>query len=166
MRSLDKEVSLRRIAVLGTGGTIASRATDQGVVAADSVEMLIDAATLPGDLDVVTREVLTIGSYALTLTEQATIVESILAAQADPEIDGIVVTHGTDAMEETAFLADLVSTNSTPVVFTGAQRAADLPSPDGPGNLAEAIELAAREELSGHGVMIYFAEIGRASGRA
>src|SRR5690625_7867778 len=98
MRSLDKEVTLRRIAVLGTGGTIASRATDQGVVAADSVEMLIDAATLPGDLDVVTREVLTIGSYALTLTEQATIVESILAAQTVPELTGNFDTHGPIAM--------------------------------------------------------------------
>lgn len=102
------------------------------------------------------EEVLTIGSYALTLADQAQLVERIVVAQKDPEIDGIVVTHGTDSMEETAFLADLVAAGSTPIVFTGAQRTADLDSPDGPRNLAESIILAGREELRGHGVMIYF----------
>ncbi|MBV8398082.1 MAG: asparaginase, partial [Acetobacteraceae bacterium] len=68
---------------------------------------------------------------------------------------GVVVTHGTDTMEESAFLADLVVTSDKPVVFTGAQRHADERDTDGPRNLAEAIRLAA-SGLRGLGAVILF----------
>ncbi len=68
-----------------------------------------------------------------------------------------MVTHGTDTMEETAYLVDLTHDDPRPVVFTGAQQAADSESPDGPGNLARAIAVAGSQECRGKGVLLAFA---------
>ncbi|WOS66837.1 asparaginase [Sinorhizobium fredii] len=69
---------------------------------------------------------------------------------------GVVVTHGTDTMEESAYLADLLVINDRPVVFTGAQRTADDPAADGPRNLSEEIRLANSQVTSGLGVVVHF----------
>ena len=68
----------------------------------------------------------------------------------------MVVTHGTDTMEESAFLADLLVESDKPVVFTGAQRSADEPDTDGPRNMAEAVRLAASPKAWGLGAVILF----------
>lgn len=69
---------------------------------------------------------------------------------------GVVVTHGTDTLEETAMLADILHDSPTPVVFTGAIRPASLPGADGPANLADALSLAASSEASGVGTVVCF----------
>ena len=144
------------IQLLGTGGTIASRSHGtQGAVASDTASTL--ASSQYGEITVRSRDVLTTGSYLLDLADLRRIAEAVEQALADPAIDGVVVTHGTDTLEETAFLLDLVHDSPKPVVLTGAQRPADSPDADGPRNVAEAVHAAADGHLRGAGVLISFA---------
>ncbi|WP_149958051.1 asparaginase domain-containing protein, partial [Zafaria cholistanensis] len=144
------------IQLLGTGGTIASRGHGpRGSVASDAASTLVPSRY--GEFAVQARDVLTTGSYLLDLAALRRIAEAVERALADPEVDGVVVTHGTDTLEETAFLLDLVHASPKPVVLTGAQRAADSPDADGPRNVAEAVRAAAEEHLRGAGALISFA---------
>ena len=77
---------------------------------------------------------------------------------ADPKIDGVVITHGTDTIEETAFLVDLTTKTSKPVVFCGAMRTLGEPGSDGPANLRIAVQTAANKDARGHGVLIAVGE--------
>lgn len=131
------------LAVLATGGTIASRKGADGAASpALSGEDLL--ATLPPmAVRLRVRELLATDSSRLTLTDMQTISDAVAAELADPAISGIIVLHGTDAMEETALLVQLQHLPARPVVFTGAQFASDHAHADGPGNLADAVALAA-----------------------
>ena len=77
---------------------------------------------------------------------------------ADPAIDGIVVTHGTDTIEETSFLIDLTTRSSKPIVFCGAMRTLGEPGSDGPANLRMAVQTAANRDAREHGVLIAVGE--------
>lgn len=147
-----------RVAVLTTGGTIAST-YDQAV---GTVHAKLDAEALLAGLPasnlppIEGRSILARNSYALTLNEALGIIRAISEARARSDIMGVVVTHGTDTLEETAFLADLLLEPGKPVVFTGAQASADEPDRDGPRNLADAIRVAASGAAIGLGVLIAF----------
>ena len=148
------------VVLLATGGTISSRAraADSGaVIAADAGAQLIASLEADPEYPVRVVDVACEGSYLLTFADMTMICAQIATALADPTVRGIVVTHGTDTMEETAYLADLIHDSVSPVVFTGAQKSADAVEPDGPGNLAKAIAVAGAPEAAGHGVLIAFA---------
>lgn len=146
---------MTHIQLLGTGGTIASRGGGStGSVATDAAAEL--SRNQYGELTVTARDVLTTGSYRLSLADLRAIAEAARDALADPANDGVVITHGTDTLEETAFLLDLVHGSPKSVVLTGAQQPADSPAPDGPRNVEEAVLAAASSELRGSGVLISF----------
>lgn len=141
------------VLLIGTGGTIASRVDGAGVATV--------AGGLPGGLDVATSplrviDLFAIDSSALTLPHLDRIDAEIRRVASDPTVAGIVVTHGTDTMEETAMLVDLHHAGHTAVVFTGAQRTADHSDPDGPANLALAVA-AARDPARAGRTWIAFA---------
>jgi L-asparaginase len=149
---------MTRVAVIATGGTIASTATAGGVVASRSAVDLLQRTHVT-DFDVETVDLMTVGSYRMNLGHIRLIsdaVADLLARETDP-IDGLVITHGTDTTEETAVLLDLVHDDPRPVVLTGAQRASDAADGDGPRNLADAILVAATPRARGLGVLIVFA---------
>ncbi|MDO4098630.1 asparaginase [Clavibacter michiganensis] len=147
------------VLVLATGGTISSRTRPDGAaVAADPADRLLGSVpALPAGVTVETQDVLRVNSFALTHADLRTIQDAVAEALARDDVDGVVVTHGTDTLEETAFLLDLVTDDPRPVVLTGAQRSADDPAGDGPGNLRDAIVVAASPDARGAGVLAVFA---------
>lgn len=148
-----------RVAVIATGGTIASTATGGGVVASETAATLLDSAGVTG-VEVCTVDLMTTGSYRMTLGHLRVIsdaVAALLAREGDDHVDGIVITHGTDTLEETAILLDLVHADPRPVVVTGAQRASDAADGDGPRNLADAVQVAASSDARHLGVLVVFA---------
>lgn len=138
-----------RIAVLALGGTIAMVKGDEGGVrpgltAADLV------AAVPGidAVATVTAETIkTVGSSDLTVDDVLAVAVRIEDLVAEGAVDGVVVTQGTDTMEESAFLLDLVCDGRVPVVVTGAMRNPLSVSHDGPGNLLAAVMTAADPEV-------------------
>ncbi|HET6501288.1 MAG TPA: asparaginase [Amycolatopsis sp.] len=144
------------VVVLATGGTIASATGPSGAaVAQRTVAQLLGGDY--GGIEVTGRDLFNIGSYLLGHHELRVIAEAVAEELSRPDVTGVVVTHGTDTLEETAFLLDLVHEGEKPVVLTGAQLAADRPDTDGPRNLREAIVAAASPETRNCGVLISFA---------
>lgn len=147
-----------RLTLLATGGTIATRAGAAGrVVSATGAELLARARDVwgfDGEVDVV--DVAGLVSSALTVPKALGLASAVREALAGS--DGVVVTHGTDTMEETAFLLALALGPSGPVTLTGAQRPFDDAAPDGPRNLAAALAWSAAPTAAGTGVTITFAD--------
>ncbi|KZF08205.1 MULTISPECIES: asparaginase [unclassified Rhodococcus (in: high G+C Gram-positive bacteria)] len=133
------------VALLTTGGTIASSRDEHGVSR--------PVAGVGVDVDgVAVREVMSKDSSALDFADLDTIRTAVADALAEDGCVGVVVLHGTDTMEESALYVDLFHDDERPVVFTGAQRTADHADPDGPGNIAAAVAAAQSER----GVLIAF----------
>jgi L-asparaginase len=116
-------------------------------------------AQLPrSGIDMVFEEFSNLPSSHLTPTQALELGQRIEAALLAPEIDGVVVTHGTDTLEETAYLIDLTMSTPKPVVFTGAMRTATMVGYDGMINLAAAIRVAAAEQAREQGALVVFNE--------
>jgi L-asparaginase len=145
------------VVVLATGGTIASSGGSDGAAVANRGASDLLAGITGGPVTVEARDLFQLGSYLLEHRHLRMVCEAVAGELAHPEVDGVVITHGTDTMEETAYLLDLVHAGEKPAVFTGAQRPADAPDTDGPANLRAAIAAAASPQTRGLGVLISFA---------
>lgn len=147
---------MRSVTLLGTGGTIATRAGADGVSRASDTGAALVARLADGlGIDVTARDVFVKNSFLISPTDMVQLARAARQALAGP-VAGVVVTHGTDTTEESAFLLDLVHSDDRPVVMTGAQRSADAPDSDGLRNLSDAITVAADPRARGLGVLIVF----------
>lgn len=145
-----------RVLVLATGGTIGSAPGGKAVSGRQLIGFIPELKTVAR---VSVETVAAKGSSELTFADWAALVARIRSAfAADPGLAGIVVTHGTDTMEETAFLLDLVIDDPRPVVVTGSMRQSTVASADGPGNLLEAITVAAAPAARGRGTLVVMAD--------
>lgn len=155
----------RRICVLSVGGTIASAHDPErgGAMPADASALFAAAGSQHDDIIVEQQLFASISSFQITLPILAALCDRLQELVDDPAIDGIVVTHGTDTMEESVFAAALRLPWIKPIVFTGAQRTMDAPLPDGPANLSQAIRIAAEPAFGPHGPLICFAGQGFAA---
>ncbi len=152
-----------RITIIATGGTIAgiadSPAGNAYTPAQLSVETLVRQVPQINDKAYVKGiQLCNIASQYMTpriWIRLATVVDSLFSGD---HCDGIVVTHGTDTMEETAFFLDLVNAHERPVVFTGSMRPSNSPGADGPANLYNAVCLAADPAAGAKGVLVVMNE--------
>lgn len=155
---MSNESRPARVTVISLGGTIAAT-TDADPVATTVVPQLtardlVDAVPQLRDVAVVeTLALRTIPSCDLTfenMIELAAAIDARIAAGAS----GVVITQGTDTIEETSFALDLLVRSSAPVVVTGAMRNPSLAGPDGPANLLAAVQVASDPSASGLGTLV------------
>ncbi|RRQ18395.1 asparaginase domain-containing protein, partial [Corynebacterium bovis] len=126
-----------RIAFLSTGGTVACTADAAGDLRPTlTARDLLRTAGADTDGAVTGRDVMTLDSSSLTLADIDALLAAVVAAHRDGA-EAVVVTHGTDSLEETAMAVDRMV--GVPVVLTAAQRPADDPDPDGPANIRAAL---------------------------
>ena len=152
---------MKNIVILATGGTIAgvsSSITDTAAYepAILPIEEIIKNVTGPlrNLVHLSSEQIAQIDSAEMTHRIWLNLAQRINALLSSPAVDGIVVTHGTDTLEETAYFLNLVVKSAKPVVMVGAMRPASALSPDGPMNLYNAIILAASDQASGKGVLV------------
>ena len=154
---------LPRVIILGTGGTIAGAgaSADRAAYTAGKIpiEDLIGAIpTVKKIANISGEQISSVGSQDMTIDIWKKLAVRINQIIKNKEADGIVVTHGTDTQEETAYFLDLVIPSEMPVVLTGSMRSSTSISADGPKNLYDAITVAIDKKSKGRGVLVSFNE--------
>ncbi len=144
---------------MATGGTLASladqRLEEHYSSASVPIEQLInELPELHQTVDVVSEQVVQVLSYSLSHDVWLKIAKRVEYWLNEQNFDGVVICHGTDAMEETAYFLNLVVCTDKPIVFTGAMRPANALGSDGLRNLYNAVMLAASDQSRGKGVLI------------
>ena len=151
--------NLPNVVVLATGGTIAGAAASDVQAAYTSgqvgVEQLLAAVPQTKKLAMLRGEQISnIGSQDMNDEVWLKLARRINELTAMPDVDGIVITHGTDTIEETAYFLNLVVKSKKPVVLTAAMRPSTALSADGPLNFYNAVAVAANKDAAGRGVLV------------
>ena len=147
------------VVVVSTGGTIAMRPDpDTGkLVPAVSGEELVEMLRWPDAPPLELDDFARVPSFDMHGDLALALAERVTGHCGRDDVAGVVVTHGTDTMEETVYAVDRLHDSEKPVVFTGAQRGADEADTDGPRNLRSAIRTALAAESAARGAMVVFA---------
>jgi L-asparaginase len=154
-----QEKGTPNIVILATGGTIAGSAetgTQAGYTSGQvGIQTMIDAVPGIKDLANITGEqIANVGSQDMSVEIWLKLAKRINELLARDDVDGIVITHGTDTQEETAYFLNLVVKSDKPVVTTGSMRPSTAVSAEGPLNLYNAVAVAANEQAKGRGVLL------------
>ncbi len=151
----------KKITVLATGGTIAGTGRDglstgyqSGALPAEELIRAVPGIEELADLEII--QVCSINSDDVTDRIWIRLAGLVDSLSADPETDGIVILHGTDTIEETAYFLHLTVRTEKPVILTGSMRPSTARSADGPMNLYEAVAAAVADQSAGQGVLLVF----------
>lgn len=149
----------KTIYILATGGTIAGKQASKSEpgykAGAFKVQDLIDAVPLLNDVaNLKGEQIANIGSQDMNDKVWLKLAKRINVLLKDKHVDAIVITHGTDTLEETAYFLNLVVKSEKPVILTASMRPATSISPDGPMNLYQAVVVATKPEATDRGVMV------------
>ena len=159
MTSTPPENKRPRVIILATGGTIAGSAESSTQTGYASGQMTVaDMLAAVPEIESIARvdgeQLASVGSQDMTFEIMIVLAKRINALLSKDDISGVVVTHGTDTMEETAHFLNLTVKNRKPVVLTGAMRPATAVSADGPLNLYNSIAVAADPEAAERGALV------------
>jgi len=150
--SYSQSTTKPQVLIITTGGTIASKTNAPSIEGLDLIQAvpeLSSYATIEVD------EFVNIGSSKMTPLIWLQLVKHIRdALNSNPEIKSIIITHGTDTMEETAFFLNLTHQSKVPIVLVGSMRSSNEVSADGPANLINAVRVGISPEAIGKGVMV------------
>jgi L-asparaginase len=155
----ETAAALPRVRVLATGGTIAgaqASATDYGYKSgAYDVNTLINAVPNLGKLAQITGEqVANIGSQDMNDEIWLKLAKRLNEVLASNDVDAVLITHGTDTLEETSYFLSLVTKSDKPVVMVGSMRPATAVSADGPGNIYNGVAVAISPQAKGRGILV------------
>lgn len=151
--------SKAKILILATGGTIAGSAASSVQSGYTSGQVTIDAMVnaVPDAMklaDIKGEQISNVGSQDMSFEIMLKVANRINELAGSKDVDGFVITHGTDTMEETAYFLNLVTKTEKPVVLVGSMRPSTAISADGPLNLYNGIAVAADPKAKGHGVLL------------
>lgn len=148
----------RRLLIIACGGTISSARVGDAIGASPTLtaqQLVADLPQLAAIADIEASTFSMLPSPHMTLDEVLRLLRFIDGRlDAEPAVDGVVVTHGTDTLEEVAFALDLLWRHDRPLVVTGAMRNSSVPGSDGPANLVAAALTAASPAAAGLGVLV------------
>ena len=151
---------MKHIVVVATGGTIAGVGEKGKTVAYHAGEIkvrdILDSINVDSIAEISEVQLMNVDSNEMSEDHWLELANTINSLVKQDDVDGIVVTHGTDTIEETAYFLNLTINSYKPVVITGAMRPATATSADGPYNLYQAIALASSDDAYGQGVMVLF----------
>lgn len=169
MQINPKNPQLKNIVILATGGTIAGtgetgKTTNYTAGNLDIQTLINSVSNLDEVANIFGEQIASVDSNDITINHWLTLANRINELSKQSDIDGFVITHGTDTLEETAYFLDLTVKTNKPVVLTGAMRPSTATSADGPLNLYQSVALAASDSSKGQGSMVVFAD-GIYSGR-
>lgn len=150
---------MKKVVVITTGGTIAMKRNPMVGGAVPTLKGEDFLAQLPrAGVELVFEEFTNLPSSHLTPAHILNLAQRAEAALRMAEVEGVVITHGTDTLEETAYLLDLTTSATRPIVVTGSMRTATSVGYDGIGNLAAAIRVATAPEAADQGVLVVFSD--------
>src|SRR6188472_1571085 len=157
--ALQAQARKPNIVILATGGTIAGAAASGTQAGYTSGAVTIDAmlAAVPGIKDLANikgEQISNVGSQDMSFAILLTIAKRINELAKSSDVDGFVITHGTDTLEESAFFLNLTVKTDKPIVMVGSMRPSTAVSADGPLNLYNGVGVAVDPQARGRGVMV------------
>lgn len=145
---------MKKILILHTGGTISMAEDENGHVSPNAVNPMNAVSMQFDEVNLVTEDIFNLPSPLVTLSDMLVLKNRIKTAFIAEDFDGVVITHGTDTLEETAFFLDTTLSRGKPIVLTGAMRSSNELGTDGIYNLLTAIRVAADSNSSDRGILV------------
>lgn len=150
----------KKVVIITTGGTIASVRDDKGMLVSGKLsgQQLMEICQLPNDIEIAIIDLFQLPSMHININKMEEIQQAIIKELEDDSITGVVVTHGTDSLEETAYFLDLTIDDARPIVVTGSQKSPSEVGSDTFSNLKNSISVALESSLIGVGTVVVFNE--------
>lgn len=149
---------MKKILIIHTGGTIAMMEDKSTGIVHQNVQNPLHQTTdaLTSIANIIVEDLFQLPSPHITRNEMLALKNKIETSIVNDHIEGVVITHGTDTLEETAYFLDITVQSDIPIVVTGAMRSSNELGADGPYNLLSAVRVAASDSARGKGVLVVF----------